>query len=539
MREVMRGAGRSNSAGTTRSGLRGRGTRWRVLGVVVAAIVAASLTATPALAAKSKSKYGGEITYSALFDMSPTTFNPVTWTSMNPSTLEMRLRPVYDGLVLANADGTLHYGLAESMESTDGTTWTMKLRKGVKFSDGKAFDATAVKSYFDFMLDPKNGAKTLAAIQIISSVTVEDASTLKITLAKVNGSFPAYLAGTVLTYVPEPTALRSNPNYGAPGQPVIGAGPYLMTENTRDVHQKYERNPNYWGKKPYLDGFTIVGIADNSQRANSLIAGSIDAAFFSEYTFVKQATDAGMKVKKGSPIGANLVAFNTTRAPFNDIRARKAVSLAIDPEAMNNSVYQGLGTVSDSMFPKGSFYRDPEIHQMKPNAKAAQKLFDELAAEKGGPLKFNISTYETGRLRAEWIQARLRSFKNVEVSLDVPSSLIWLQMVQAHNFDMTVAAQATADPVSLVANYFGPGANNWAGWDTPATQKIGNDLLAALTDKDRKKATDALQKEINKDLPLQYHLALEFMQTYNPKKVKFAVWGQGAPDWQNIRLVNP
>jgi peptide/nickel transport system substrate-binding protein len=530
----------------SRSVRRGRGPassrpsrRWRLLGVALAAIVAASLTASPAVAAKSKSKYGGTVTYSALFDLSPTTFNPTTWTSFNPSTLEARLRPVYDGLVLVNADGTLYYGLALSLDSSDGTTWTMKLRKDVKFSDGKPFDAQAVKDYWDFMRDPKNGAKTLAALQIISDVTVVDSSTLKITLSKINGSFPAYLAGTALTYVPEPTALKSNPNYGAPGQPVIGAGPYLMTENTRDVHQVYQRNPNYWGKKPYLDGFTIVGISDNSQRLNSLVAGSIDSAFFSEYPFVKQATDAGMKGRRDSPIGANLIAFNTTRAPFNDIRARKAITLAMDPEAMNNAIYQGLGTVSDSMFPKGSFYRDPEIHQIKPNAKEAQKLLDDLAAEKGGPLKFTISTYETGRARAEWIQAHLRSFKNIDVSLDVPSSLIWLQMVQAHNFDMTVAAQATADPAALASTYLGSGVNNWAGWNPPAVAKDIDDLLAALTAKDRKKATDAIQKEINKDLPLQYHLALEFMQSYNPKKVKFAVWGQGAPDWQKIRLVNP
>src|ERR1700755_3099916 len=111
------------------------------------------------------------------------------------------------------------------------------------------------------------------------------------------------------------------------------------------------------------------------------------------------------------------MALNSRRAPFNDVRARRAGAAALDRDGLNLAVYKGTGKVADPLFDQSSpFYTDTPLR--KPDKDTAQKLLDQLAAE-GKPVSFTFSAFATSENRAlaEAVQAQLSAFKNVTMQV--------------------------------------------------------------------------------------------------------------------------
>src|SRR5262249_34522653 len=157
--------------------------------------------------------------------------------------------------------------------------WTLKLRSGVKFSDGTAFDAAAVKFNWDRAKDPAELSPAASIMKQVTSMQIIDPVTLKITLTAANSAFPAVIATTgPMTLIGLPAAsAKSEPAYGSAP---VGAGPYLLKEWVRRDHMTLVRNPTYYGKT-YLDQIIIRDIPDEQQRYNTLLSGGADMSFTS------------------------------------------------------------------------------------------------------------------------------------------------------------------------------------------------------------------------------------------------------------------
>jgi peptide/nickel transport system substrate-binding protein len=190
-----------------------------------------------------------------------------------------RLFALYDALLYQDpTTGAIIPQTLVSMTTSDAVTWTLKIKAGIKFSDGLPYDAAAIKYNWDRAADGSVPSSPNGPIVKTFTSAVVDATTLSLKLTTgANGQFPRTLsANQSMSAIASPQALKAANNNQAvyDGAPV-GAGPFMFKEWVRDSKITLVRNPNYWNApRPYVDQLVFRPIVDESQRANTFKAGN-------------------------------------------------------------------------------------------------------------------------------------------------------------------------------------------------------------------------------------------------------------------------
>ncbi|MFC7886899.1 ABC transporter substrate-binding protein [Streptomyces sp. NPDC057376] len=322
---------------------------------------------------------------------------------------------LYGQLLRMDAKGKVQYGLAKSLTTSDGgTTWKLKLRDGLKFSDGTPLDAAAVKFNWARLADPKVGSQSAPYAGLVTDMT-PSGQDLDFKLSLPVNHFEAAIAQS-LNWIASPRALRGSAQ-SFDAEPV-GAGPFVLGSWTRSGPMVLKRNPAYYdSSRPYLDELVLTANSDSVQRAATVKSGGADAGFVNQHT---QAEKEGMNVASPKLGGGLFMAFNARTAPFDDVRARQAVAQAVDREAVLRTLTPGgAAEAPATLYADGSPYNGDSTLPEYDKA-AAQKLFDELAAE-GEPVRFTITSYPTteGKRTVEAIQSQLNQYENVQVEVEV------------------------------------------------------------------------------------------------------------------------
>ncbi|ALJ21206.1 ABC transporter substrate-binding protein [Microbacterium sp. No. 7] len=349
---------------------------------------------------------------------------PATPTSLDPARMQNLW---YNASTIGNAlygallrddpvTGDLTYELLEDMTTDDGgKTFTVKVREGVTFSDGTPFTAEAVKYGWDRLRAPETGSADIGTSALVESTEVVDDLTLTVTLVTPIPNFPSAVIPTTMNWIAKPEALEAG--QAAFDANPIGAGPFVLKNWARQDVVSLERNENYWNDPyPYLDGIEVRGMWDTSQRFNALIGGQADLVMESGAENLAKAEDSGffnetLPLNAGSGFG-----LNTTKAPFDDVRARQALSYALDLEAFNLASLGGYGVIPETLFVDASpFHSDIPLHTYDPEK--AQELFDELAAE-GKPVDFKVTFFAGSSTQYEALQAQLNEYDNVTIGAD-------------------------------------------------------------------------------------------------------------------------
>lgn len=287
------------------------------------------------------------------------------------------LTPVYDTLIRLDSDGKLQPGLALSWGySTDGMSFTMKLRDGVTFSDGQPFDAEAVKENLD-RAKTVQGPRT-AQLAAVGSVTADDPTTVTIHLAQGLPSLTSILSD-VLGMMVSPAAL-DNPDLA---QNPVGTGPYVLdtAKTTAGDTYTYTKRTDYWDASNYpYDTLVVRVIPDENTMYQALRSGEIQGAVGLN-SMVQQAKDDGLQVLL-SPVnfsGMFLYDRTGTQVPaLADVRVRQALNYAVDRQAIVDSVANGLGTPTSQILPPGipGYVKDLDGYYGYDTAKAKQLLSD-------------------------------------------------------------------------------------------------------------------------------------------------------------------
>ncbi|MER5182504.1 ABC transporter substrate-binding protein [Streptomyces sp. NPDC002896] len=398
--------------------------------------------------------------------------------------------------------GKVQYKMAEAFTTEDGgKTFELKLRDGLKFSDGTPLDAAAVKFNWDRTKDPAIGSSTIQEASLMASTKVVDATTLKVTMTQPVPSYAQAVLSTTLNWIASPKALKAG-RQAFDAKPV-GAGPYTLKKWTRQASIELAKNPGYYdAAKPYLDGFTIRPALDTKQRIDTLMSSGADVAIETNWKNLAKSADAGYPTATAPLNGGMYMAMNTRRAPFDDVRARKAVATAFDFETMKQAVYNGEGKAADTLFEKTSpFYSDIKLTQT--NREAAQKLFDELAAD-GKPVSFTFKTFPSteNRAMAESLQTQLSRFKNVEVKVKVIDYADNLALHATHDFDMLVSSANFIDPETRLYSAFHGGSRaNMSGIDDDALNAALQKGRTATSTEERKAAYKAVQERLAEVAP--------------------------------------
>ncbi|MDV8068367.1 ABC transporter substrate-binding protein [Rhodococcus globerulus] len=391
----------------------------------------------------------------------------------------------------------IEYKLAEDFTTTDGgSTFTLKLRPGLQFSDGTPLDAAAVKFNWDRLADPALGSSSLAMAAQVNATEVADSTTLTVRMDAPNPHFAQTLMTNAMNWIASPTALQRGQTAfdAAP----IGAGPFILTAWSRQDRMEFAKNPTYWDSpKPYLDNIVLRTANDSSQRTNTVMTGGADLTSEISWRNLAMARAAGFPVTTAPTGGGQYMAMNFRRAPFNDERARRAVALATDLDALDLAVNDGKGQVPETLFPETSpFHAD--IPLKKTDKEQAQKLFDELAAE-GKPVSFTYTSFSTveNKAGAEGLQAQLSAFDNVDVKVDVVDFAAGLAIYGSHDYDMIATGAMIQDPdAELWSNFHGSSQRNLTGINDP---ELNDALYAgriAESVDERKEAYEIVQKRI-------------------------------------------
>ncbi|MBI4295805.1 MAG: ABC transporter substrate-binding protein, partial [Chloroflexi bacterium] len=257
--------------------------------------------------------------------------------------------PAQERVLEEQSDGSPRASLAMAWKiAPDLKSLTLTLRKGVKFHDGTALNATSAKWNFDkVMVGKKEGTESWTSIDVIDDYTV------RINLSGFQNIVTNYLASAAGTMV-SPTAVEKNGADWARLNPV-GTGPFKFVSYTQDVNLKYESFDGYWGGKPYLDGVEYVFIQDAQTRLMSFLKGDGEVLLAPEPKDMAELKAKGYQVIAGESSLDSLSNFFPDSvnpdSPFKDKRVRQAVEYAIDKEAIVKALGYGYWRAAYQFIP--------------------------------------------------------------------------------------------------------------------------------------------------------------------------------------------
>ncbi|MDO5531477.1 glutathione ABC transporter substrate-binding protein GsiB [Sutterella sp.] len=262
------------------------------------------------------------------------------------------VKSFYEGLYAFDKDLKPQPQLATGYEvSADGLTYTFKLRQGVKFHDGTEFEAEAVKMNFDRVLNPDNHLSRYTLYRFIDRVEVVDRYTVRFTLKTPMSSFIQRLSNGTAAMIC-PSTLKKYDGRGIAFNP-CGTGPYTMGEYNPSEKLVAVKNPNYRVKGlPKLDSITWLPVAENATRAAMVRTG--EAAFIHPMP-VEQVKDMqkdeNVNIIIVPSIMMRYLSINSIHKPFDDVRVRQAINLAINREALCKVAYSGFAQPATGVIP--------------------------------------------------------------------------------------------------------------------------------------------------------------------------------------------
>ncbi|MBI2203450.1 MAG: ABC transporter substrate-binding protein [Candidatus Rokubacteria bacterium] len=293
-------------------------------------------------------------------------------------------------------DLALKGDLAESWQgSADARIWTFKLRKGVKWQNvaplnGRELTAADIKYCYEGYA--KEGVQTFT-FQEIEGIETPDKHTVRIHLKTPNTLFPHNLAEPVAVIFPKEVLEED----GDLKKRMIGTGPFTLKEHTRKVRVVLARNPDYFDAgRPYVDQYTILSTPDAATRLAAFRTGQSDIiwlASLSEVETLRKTNPNAIVQAYHNTLTPFGVALAQDRPPFNDVRVRRAISMAVDRQKQLDTVFEGHGILGWGV--PYIYYQDkaPTAKDLGPWWQYKPAEAKKLLAEAGHPNGFQTTLF--------------------------------------------------------------------------------------------------------------------------------------------------
>lgn len=316
-------------------------------------------------------------------------------------------------LVYLAEDGTLEPSLAESWEPTEeGDGWLLNLREGVTFHDGEPFNAEAVKYNLDrFMakgdFEGEEAAVFAFLLGKITEVEVIDDYIVKLHLEEVFAPIISHLSHSFIGMHSPPSleALGAGDYVEAP----VGTGPFKFVQWDRGEKIVMEKNEDYWGTVPELDTVTFKFVPEGGSRVIMLETGEVHAIMAVPPAEIDRLEgEADIDVVFEDSVRVIYVGFNLEQEPFDDVRVRQALNYAINKEAIIQTQFQGVSSVSTAPIVPAIFgYKEVGPYGYDPDR--ARELLADAGYEDGFDMEFYHPTgrYPQDDAVAEAVQAML------------------------------------------------------------------------------------------------------------------------------------
>lgn len=433
---------------------------------------------------------------------------------------------IFETLFEYDNDLQLQPKLAESYEtSEDGLTWTLALKQGVKFHDGTDFNADAVVFNFERWMDPDNeyhigdfpyypflyGGFKGEEEHKIESVVAVDEQTVEIKLKEKIAPFISYLAIPMFG-IASPAAIEQyNERFF---ENPVGTGPFKFDSWSRNDKIIVKANENYYVEgQPMLDQIIFTVVPDNSTRLNVLLSGEADFIDGMNPEDAKTVEDdENLELVKRPSFNEGFMVMNTQKKPFDDIKVRQAMNMAIDKSSIVDGFYGGFGEVAKNPIPPSLWGYNDDIEDYAFDAEGAKKLL----AEAGYPDGFETEIWTMNNPRpylpqpmktAEAIQADLEKI-GVKATIVTYEWATYLEKTGNGEHPMALYGWTgvMADPdnflyPNLSNTNMEPPANNIAFYDNNEFQQLIDDARTTFEESERIELYKKAQEIFHADAP--------------------------------------
>jgi peptide/nickel transport system substrate-binding protein len=419
---------------------------------------------------------------------------------------------IYEPLVQRDANMKLIPGLAVSWRAVDDLTWEFKLRRNVKFHDGTPFTAEdVVATYKRVPIVPNSPSSMATFVKPIVETKVVDPYTIIFKTATPHVGLPSDLAAVDI--IPKAVAEKAATEDFNSGKAAIGTGPYKFAEYIPNQRIVLKANYAYWGGEEPWDKVTFKILSNPAARVAALLSGDVqmietvptaDIAKLSSdksfalvdkvsnrviYVHLYQWNDKaapGVTAKDGSPLGKN---------PFMDARVRKALSIAINRDAISERIMEKRSVPAAQLLPDFFYGTSKKLKPAKYDPEGAKKLL----AEAGYPNGFALTVYGTNNryINDDKIAQAIAQFYSragIDAKVEtMPSSVYFTRATKGEFGYMllgwgTESGEQGSSLRSLLATQDlsrGMGVTNRAHYSNPAFDKQVTDALMTMDDKKR------------------------------------------------------
>ncbi|QSB87411.1 oligopeptide ABC transporter substrate-binding protein OppA [Citrobacter freundii] len=446
-------------------------------------------------------------------------------------------RDLFEGLLISDVDGKPSPGVAEKWENKDFKVWTFHLRKDAKWSDGTPVTAQDFVYSWQRLANPNTASPYASYLQYGHIVNIDDIiagkkpitdlgvkalddHTFEVTLSEPVPYFYKLLVHSSVSPVPRAAVEKFGEKWTQPAN-IITNGAYKLKDWVVNERIVLERNTNYWDNaKTVINQVTYLPISSEVTDVNRYRSGEIDM------TYNNMPIELFQKLKKEIPNEVHVDPYlctyyyeiNNQKAPFNDVRVRTALKLALDRDIIVNKVKNQGDLPAYSFTPPytdGAKLVEPEWFkwsQEKRNEEA-KKLLAEAGYTAEKPLTFDLLYNTSDRHKKLAIAAASIWKKNLgaNVKLENQEWKTFLDTRHQGNYDVSRAGWCADynEPTSFLNMVLSDSSNNTVHYKSPAFDKLIADTLKVTDEAQRSELYSKAEQQLDKDsaiVPVYYYV---------------------------------
>jgi peptide/nickel transport system substrate-binding protein len=434
---------------------------------------------------------------------------------------------MFETLVGQNAKMDLIPRLATAWKSVDDTTWEFTLRDGAKFSNGQPFTAQDVIFTFCRVMNNEQsiGGSYPAIVQKFANVEARDGNKLVIKTHKPYPLLPNDLTRTgmlwsgIVEHGPITFDLKNKCGVTGPwptvadfnnGRDVIGTGPYTLKSYVKGTGIELTRNDAYWGDKPAWQTVKLIPVPAAGPRLTGLLAGDFDLIENPAARDVKRISETpGFGHVITPSVRVVYFQFDVARSPsptvkaadgknpLQDVRVRRAISMAIDRKTIAARIMDGAATPANQFLPDGMFGTLPHPPELKYDPEGAKKLL----ADAGYPNGFELAISSTNDRYINDAQisqavAQYLSRVGIKTTVDAMTRSVYFPKRAKREFSFAMGgwSSETGEASSFLQYWVtrfdkehGLGTSNYGGYDNPEFDAVFKRALVTVDPAEREK----------------------------------------------------
>ncbi len=449
---------------------------------------------------------------------------------------------LFEGLTTRNAKGEVIPGMAESWTlSPDGKTYVFKLRPGIKWSNGEPITSADFLNSWERTMNPKTASQYAYQLDYLVNgeayrtgkltdftqvgVKAPDPQTVVVTLNNPTAFFLELAAFQPLVPVHLETVKKYGYSWVKPGH-IVTNGPYLLKEWRLDDYILVEANPNYWRPVP-IKRIKVLPTQDANTCFNLFFSKKTDLII--DKSSIPPTLVASIRDKPyfhANPFGATCyMRFNVKRKPFDDVRVRKALALAVDKKDIVEKITRAGEPVADTLVPPGNpDYKPPKGLGYNPDE--ARRLLAE-AGFPGGKGFPEVDLLYTTKGAAEKVATEIQALWKRElgitsIRLRGQEWKVYLNTQSLMDFDLSLSSWVGdySDPQTFIDMFVTDGGNNLTGWSNASYDQMLSVSQATPDVTQRMAIFQGMEKTLVVDevpiIPLYFYVG---MSLYYPDKL--------------------